>query len=97
MNFYKKDRFRHRKYFDSFSMNRDQTFIINHYIYAHYSAAECFDTKWFEFLNKLIYRVARFVWLEPSKVSAGVICEWLYLTMNRRCHRLTVAETKGEK
>lgn len=85
MNSYRKDRFRHRRYFDSFPIKRDQAMIIGHYLYAHYNPkAQNFNGAWFEALNKLIYRVAHFSWIVPSKVSASVICNWIYLTMNRR-------------
>lgn len=84
MSLRRKDRFKYRKYFNQLPMNREQAYILAHYTFVAYSSS--FPD--FDAFNRLIYRVAKDLRIfPPSKISASLLVEWIYIKTLRRASR----------
>lgn len=84
--FYRKDRFRSRKYFDKFPMRADQAHAIGYYIVGSYGwwDVNFSDGRFWDYLNKLIYRVSRSLRIVPSKVTAEIVSIWIVSKLRLR-------------
>jgi len=78
-NLRRKDRFRgRRKYFDSFPMNYyTEPALSLYFMEAYHFYGANSSPKWFGCLNKLIYRVAKRIGWEPSRITAEILSIWI--------------------
>lgn len=85
MKLYRKDKYRKRKYFDSFPLKYDQAFVLGHYFCAAYGwFGIAFDNRWFDLLNQLIYRVSTQLRIPPSKIIAEQLVMWIVARHKRK-------------